>query len=59
LKRENVTIMERVRLNQEEQKRLFVFNEVLAGRMTGQEAADWRQAQRAAFERKQLRQMKE
>lgn len=32
--------MEKVTLNQKEQKRLLVFNEVLAGRMTGQDAAD-------------------
>ncbi len=32
--------MEKVTLNKREQKRLIVFNEVLAGRMTGQEAAE-------------------
>jgi hypothetical protein len=32
--------MEKVTLNNKEQKRLLVLNEVLAGRMTGQEAAD-------------------
>jgi len=32
--------MEKVTLNEKEQKRLLVFNEVLAGRMTGQEAAE-------------------
>lgn len=32
--------METVTLNKKEQKRLLVFNEVIAGRMTGQSAAD-------------------
>ena len=32
--------METVTLNSKEQKRLLVFNELIAGRMTGQEAAD-------------------
>lgn len=32
--------METVTLNNKEQKRLLVFNELIAGRMTGQEAAD-------------------
>jgi transposase len=32
--------MEKVTLNEKEQKRLLVFNEVLAGRMTGQDAAE-------------------
>ena len=33
-------IMEKVTLNKKEQKRSVVMNEILAGRMTGQEAAD-------------------
>jgi transposase len=32
--------MEKVTLNNKEQKRLLVMNEVLAGRLTGQEAAE-------------------
>jgi transposase len=40
VKRENVTLMEKVTLNNKEQKRLIVLNEVLAGRLTGQEAAE-------------------
>jgi transposase len=41
LKRENVTLMKNtVTLNNKEQKRLLVLNEVMEGRMTGQQAAE-------------------
>lgn len=39
-KSENVTQMDKVTLNDKEQKRLMVLNEVLAGRLTGLAATE-------------------